>query len=209
MDQPSQPRFLLFEDHGCLVDGQAEAVARQLSIRFADRTHGSLLVFDADSGLQLDLDHSLQAEQLEAQLLTLWTQRCAPASPTPAAAPTVRRGPGRPKLGVVSREVTLLPRHWDWLNAQPGGASVSLRKLVEKARRATVGSDAKRRSQENAYRFINTLAGNLPAFEECCRALYAGDRTRFAELTQVWPGDVRSHAQRLAAAAFETIDPTA
>src|ERR1700739_3037247 len=51
----------------------------------------------------------------------------------PPDAETAR--PGRPKLGVVAREVTLLPRHWDWLATQPGGGSVALRKLVGEARR--------------------------------------------------------------------------
>ncbi len=112
------------------------------------------------------------------------------------------RRPGRPRLGVVAREVTLLPRHWDWLNTQPGGASVALRKLVEEARRSHAGRDRVRRSQEAAYRFLSAMAGNEPGFEEAIRALFAGDRERFDGFADGWPADVRDHAKTLAAAAL-------
>ncbi len=112
------------------------------------------------------------------------------------------RRPGRPRLGVVAREVTLLPRHWEWLNSQPGGASVALRKLVEEARRSSEGKDRVRRSQEAAYRFLSAMAGNEPGYEEALRALFAGDRARFDALAESWPPDVRDHARMLAAAAF-------
>jgi uncharacterized protein len=112
------------------------------------------------------------------------------------------RGPGRPKLGVVAREVTLLPRHWEWLNAQPGGASVALRKLVEEARRSNEAKDRVRQAQEALYRFMSTLAGDEAGFEEASRALFAGDRTLFEALIRLWPKDLRDHAERLAVAAF-------
>jgi len=103
---------------------------------------------------------------------------------------------------VVAREVTLLPRHWEWLNEQPGGASVTLRRLVEDARRSTAGETLVRRAREACYRFMNAMAGNEPGFEEALRALYAGDAGRFETLTEVWPVDVRDHARRLAAKGF-------
>jgi hypothetical protein len=108
------------------------------------------------------------------------------------------RGRGRPKLGVVAREVTLLPRHWDWLNTQPGGASVALRKLVEEARRTSGDRDRTRAAQEAAYHFMSAIAGDLPGFEEATRALFAYDRRRFGDLVAQWPEDVRDHAIRLA-----------
>ncbi|MDR3622535.1 MAG: DUF2239 family protein [Paludisphaera borealis] len=113
------------------------------------------------------------------------------------------RGPGRPRLGVVSREVTLLPRHWEWLGDQPGGASVTLRKIVDEARRANEGKDRVRKAQEAAYRFLSTMGGNLPGFEEANRALFAGDADRFAHEVAPWPADVREHATNLARAAFQ------
>jgi hypothetical protein len=116
------------------------------------------------------------------------------------------RKPGRPKLGVVAREVTLLPRHWDWLASQPGGASVALRKLVEQARVTSQGRDRRRRAQEAAYRFISAMAGNEPGFEEATRALFAGKKDRFDEMVEAWPADVREHAKKLAAAVFGEIE---
>jgi hypothetical protein len=113
------------------------------------------------------------------------------------------RGPGRPRLGVVAREVTLLPRHWEWLNGQPGGASVALRKLVEGAARANEGKDRVRRSREAAYRFLSAMAGDLPGFEEATRALFAGDATRFDELIEPWPADIRDHSRKVAAVSFQ------
>jgi hypothetical protein len=112
------------------------------------------------------------------------------------------RGRGRPRLGVVAREVTLLPRHWDWLNSQSGGASVVLRKLVEAARLAGDDKERMRRAQEATYRFMTALAGNLPDYEEATRALFAADRARFQASMAQWPVDVREYAERLAAGAF-------
>jgi uncharacterized protein len=112
---------------------------------------------------------------------------------------TLERRPGRPKLGVVAREVTLLPRHWEWLASQPGGASVALRKLVEQARKLNVGADQRRQAMEATYRFISAMAGNEPGFEEATRALFAGKRDEFARNVEGWPVDVREHAKKLAA----------
>jgi hypothetical protein len=113
------------------------------------------------------------------------------------------RHPGRPKLGVIGREVTLLPRHWDWLASQPGGASVALRKLVEHARVANQGRDRRRKAQDAAYRFLSAMAGNAPGFEEATRALFAGNREKFDQHVEAWPVDVRDHARKLAASAFQ------
>jgi hypothetical protein len=98
----------------------------------------------------------------------------------------------------VAREVTLLPRHWEWLSAQPGGASVALRKLVEQARRASGDKDRSRAARDAAYHFMSAMAGNLPGFEEAARALFADDRRRFVGLIAAWPADIRDHAIKLA-----------
>ena len=104
---------------------------------------------------------------------------------------------GRPKLGVVGREVTLLPRHWDWLAEQPGGASVALRKLIDAERKSRDFRELERKAQEVTYRFMSALAGNLPGFDDASRALFAGNREAFAEATEAWPADVRDHARWL------------
>ena len=120
-----------------------------------------------------------------------------------------QRSAGRPKLGVVPREVTLLPRHWEWLSSQPGGASVALRKLVEHASRDARGADIKREARDSAYRFMHELAGDEPGFEEASRALFAGDAARFGELVAPWPAGVRDHLLELAGPAFAQDTPGA
>lgn len=144
----------------------------------------AVLVFDDADGRPVEFD--LRGD-LEAVL-----GRLAPS------APVEKRGPGRPKLGVTAREVTLLPRHWGWLAAQPGGASVALRKLVENALREAEGPDRVRASREAAYRFMTAMAGDQPGYEEATRMLFAGDWTAFGAAIQSWPVDVRNYAARLA-----------
>src|SRR5262249_43481672 len=137
-------------------------------------------IFDDVTGEPIDVDFRGTSEDVLKRL----PPRASQADP--AASPDHRgregpRGPGRPRLGVVAREVTLLPRHWDWLNSQPGGPSVALRKLVERARRENEGRDRVGRAQEATYRFRSAMAGNLPGFEEAARALFARDPERFTE----------------------------
>ncbi|WP_037081291.1 DUF2239 family protein [Neorhizobium vignae] len=155
--------------------------------------HEGVLVFDDATGKPVDLD------------LRGTPEDCLGRLPTDAVGPVapVERRPGRPKLGVVPREVTLLPRHWEWLARQPGGASVALRKLVDAARAASSSGDDRRRAQEAADRFMRALGGDRPGYEDAARALYAGQEDRFKELTESWPKDVRDHARYLARAAFD------
>jgi hypothetical protein len=152
-----------------------------------------VLVFDDLNGSPLDFGLRGTSDQILARL--------APEQAPRQGEPT--RGPGRPKLGVVAREVTLLPRHWEWLSAQPGGASVALRKLVDAARAMHAGADRRRLAQQAADRFMAAVAGNEPGYEEAARALYAGDQARFAAAMAAWPVDVRAHAMKLATAVFE------
>jgi uncharacterized protein len=154
-----------------------------------------IIIFDDSTGRPVDLD----LRGTERDILARLPQPALPAEATAeAAATTEPRGRGRPKLGVVAREVTLLPRHWEWLNAQPGGASVALRKLVEQARRSSGDADLARMAREAAYHFMSAMAGNLPQFEEAARALFADDRLRMADLIAPWPADIRDHIAKLA-----------
>ncbi len=171
-----------------------------------DRRHdASVLVFEDASGGPVEIDFRGTVEEVLARLPDV--------TRVPVAlddAPSAPRGPGRPKLGVVAREITLLPRHWDWLAQQPGGASVAIRKLVEQARRTGEDKDRLRHTQQAAYRFMSVMAGNKPHYEDAIRALFAGDPARFQELIAGWPADVRDHASRLAAGAFRRgapVDP--
>jgi len=154
----------------------------------------SVLVFDDATAQTIEIDFRGSAADVSARLAQRTELRAAPTQE--AEAP---RGPGRPKLCVVAREVTLLPRHWDWLASQPGGASVALRKLVEHARRANGDKDRVRIAREVAYRFMSAMAGDLRNLEEASRALFAGDAARFYSLVAAWPEDIRDHTIKLAA----------
>jgi hypothetical protein len=164
---------------------------------------GPVTIYDDATGRVIDVDTRGTGEEVVARL----AERIAPAEPVPSGGieePAGElRGRGRPKLGVVAREVTLLPRHWEWLGRQPGGASVAIRKLVEEARRTSGDKDRVRAAQEAAYYFMSAIAGNFPGFEEATRALFAYDRRRFGDLIAAWPDDVRDHAIRLAFADLE------
>jgi hypothetical protein len=159
-----------------------------------------VLVFDDVTSQPIEFDLRGTADEVVARLLR--EDKGAEEEPAETAGDGAPRGRGRPKLGVVAREVTLLPRHWDWLNSQSGGASVALRKLVEAARLTGDDNGRTRRAQEATYRFMTALAGNLPGYEEATRALYAAHPARFDASIEQWPADVREHAARLAARAF-------
>ncbi|AYN21410.1 DUF2239 family protein [Alcaligenes aquatilis] len=152
-----------------------------------------VLIFDDETGRFVDVNTHGTDEEL-AQRYALVDVPEPELEQTEEKAP---RGRGRPKLGVVPREVTLLPRHWDWLATQPGGASVALRKLVEQASRASAAKDQRRQAQERAYHFMTAIGGDLPGFEEAMRALFADEWERFKQLLAAWPEDVREHAMRL------------
>ena len=150
---------------------------------------GPVLIFSDTDGRVIDVDTRGADAAVVARLPPDHDEDAASAEP---------RGRGRPRLGVVAHEVTLLPRHWDWLAAQPGGASAAVRRLVEDARRVHADRDRGRQIRDGAYRAMSALAGNLPGFEEASRALFANDRARFAEQVAGWPVDVRGYVVRLA-----------
>ena len=190
-----------FEESRRIATGPLREVALKVKAVADQGRQKTILVFDDLTSELVELDlRGSDADVLDRlQASGLAEGGDVPATPEPEDAP---RGPGRPRLGVIAREVTLLPRHWAWLGSQPGGASVALRKLVEEARRTHEGKDRARRAQEVAYRFMSAIASSLPGFEEATRALFAGDSARFDAQTQAWPPDLRSHAQGLARQAF-------
>lgn len=192
-----QTESVAFEGSQRIAAGALADVARQTKAVIDRGGPASVLIFDATSSELIEVDFRGTAEDIVGRLA-----EPSPEPPPSASNDAGPRGPGRPKLGVVAREVTLLPRHWEWLTSQPGGASVALRKLVDEARRVNEGRDRTRRAQDAAYRFMSAMAGNLAGFEEATRALFVGDRPRFEEHTATWPADVRAHATKLAAAAF-------
>jgi len=186
--------FTAFEGERRLAAGGLADVA--LAVKYAEqrRTAEPILIFSDATGRAIDLDLRGDTEAVLARL----AKPAAAGATAEAASPSEPRGRGRPKLGVVAREVTLLPRHWEWLNRQPGGASVALRKLVEQARRANGDADRNRAARDAAYHFMSAMAGNLSGFEEASRALFADDRRNFMRLIAAWPADIRDHVVNLA-----------
>jgi hypothetical protein len=183
--------YLAFAGHVRIAEGSLPEVAGAVRSRLDAGEESPLSVFDAWTGAPVDLDLRGTPEEVAT--------RAAKRAEESAESDSGRPGPGRPRLGVVGREVTLLPRHWDWLAAQPGGASVTLRKLVEAARKQSHGPQHVRRAQDATYRFMHALAGDLAGFEEATRALYAWDLTRLSHVIAAWPPDVRHHTLAMVA----------
>lgn len=140
-----------------------------------------VLIFEDWTGRQVDFNFRGTPDEV--------LERATPAKE--------RAGRGRPKLGVVSREVSLLPRHWEWLEQQPQGISAAVRRLVDEARKRDPGREQARIAREAAGKFMWAMAGNLPGFEEASRALFAKDHDRFEHLIRDWPEDIRAHVLRM------------
>ena len=173
--------YTAFIGTSLLASGPLDEVLAVLKSRFDDDAGSLFLTFDDQTGRQIDFD-------LRGTLADVRNRY----DPAPA-----RVGPGRPKLGVVAREVSLLPRHWEWLEQQPNGASGEIRRLVDDARKRNPGEQQARSAIEAAGRFLSAMAGNLPGYEEASRALYARNKKRFHQHTRDWPRDIRLHAHHL------------
>lgn len=180
---------IAFEGPKRIASGTLAEVARAVKQVLDAGAAQPVLIFDEHSSRPVEIDFRGSVDDVLSRL-----------EPAPAAEPP-HRGPGRPKLGVVPREVTLLPRHWDWLAGQPGGASAVLRRLVEQSIRHGGAKERARQAIESVDRFMRVMAGDEPGYEEASRAFYRGDRERFETLVGDWPGDVRAHLQQLTAIA--------
>ena len=203
MTGPNAATFTAFEGFDRLAAGSLAEVTLAIKAAEEQGVEAPLLVFNDASGQVVDVDTRGSAEEILARLAEPGPseqEAIDPGAPHLFGSRSGGRPRGRPRLGVVAGEVTLLPRHWAWLRSQPGGASASLRKLVEAARKSDPAEP--REAREAAYRFMTALAGDLPGFEEAIRALFAGKRGRFADLTGRWPEDVRDHCRKMTAAAF-------
>ena len=197
MNPGSDPACIAFEGDRRIASGDLREVVRAAKETLDQARDASIIIFDGNTSATIEIDFRGSMAEILARLPD---DAAAPVlAATAIAAP---RGPGRPKLGVVAREVTLLPRHWAWLASQPGGASVAIRKLVEQASRTGEDKDRIRQAQEAAYRFMSVTSGNKPHYEEAIRALFAGDATRFEQRIAEWPDDIRAHTSKLAARAF-------
>jgi uncharacterized protein len=188
--------YIAFEGDRRIAAGDLRDVARAAKEILDRRKDAAILIFDGMTSGPVEIDFRGTGADVQARLPQA-------AGAVADAGPSAPRGPGRPKLGVVAREVTLLPRHWDWLAQQPGGASVAWRKLVDAVRRTGEDGNRVRRAQEAAYRFMSAMAGNKPHYEDAIRALFANEPARFEKLIAAWPTDVRDHTHSLAERAFQ------
>lgn len=186
--------WIAFSDEKQIANGSPHEVAG--AVRRVVESEGNangVRVFDAQTGRPVDLDLRGSMDEVIKRY-----------SPARTAKPTQRKGPGRPRLGVVAREVTLLPRHWAWLSQQRGGASATLRRLVDTARKSGPDDDRVRQAQDACYRFMNETVGNEPGFEDAMRYLYQRKRREFEVIVALWPEDLARQVRRLATPAFET-----
>lgn len=182
-------------DHSCtaftgstqIASGDILDVAVAVKHYRLQQPNATVLIFDDINSQQLEIDFRGEPETVKQRLLEA---KQAEAEPP-------KGGPGRPKLGVIAREVTLLPRHWEWLGQQPGGASAVLRRLVDEARKTNQDKDNLRQIQDSIYRFMTVMAGDLPDYEEALRALYANKAEVVKAYTIPWPQDIRQHIEKL------------
>jgi hypothetical protein len=184
--------FTAFLGERRLASGPLADVVRAVK-RAGPHTSEPIAVFSDATGGAIDLDLRGSEDEALARLPT--GAAASSTDPSPQREP---RGRGRPRLGVVAREVTLLPRHWEWLNGQPGGASVALRRLVDEARGTHGDRDRRRAARDAAYHFMSAIAGNRENFEEASRALFADDRRRLESQIASWPSDIGDHVVKLA-----------
>jgi uncharacterized protein len=171
-----------------IAEGNRIEVARKVKRHIDKHPNETLLIFDARTSAPVEMDFRGTLEDVLQRL---------------EAAASSHSGPGRPKLGVISREIGLLPEHWEWLSRQRGGASGTLRRLVDEARKNSNRQDQQRAAQDATYKFMTVMAGNLPHFEEALRAFYARNLSLFETLIAPWPKDIRSHILQLAAGCFD------
>lgn len=206
MNESPERTCIAFHGQRLVARGALRDVALATKALVDHEDPAGILLFDAATSAPVEVDFRGTPEEVLARL-----PLPAPAagSPVEEEADEGPRAPGRPRLGVVAREVTLLPRHWEWLASRPGGASVTLRRLVEAARKAGAEEDRRSAARESAFRFMNAMAGNEEGFEEACRALFAPDRARFEAAVAAWPSDVRDHALGLAEGSFGDGSPAA
>jgi hypothetical protein len=191
----AQGTYTAFGGATRLFRGTFQEVVLKVKERLGRAENSSVLIFSDNTGKTMDFNfHGSVKDVLKRLEIYVSKRECGPIS-----------GPGRPKLGVISREISLLPRHWEWLASQPGGASSTIRKLIEEAKRRSSTHISVKQVQERVYRFMSVIAGDMQGYEEALRALYKTDHKNFLLYIQDWPADVRNHAIEMAKPIFEAI----
>lgn len=184
--------YTAFTGHKLLAHGDLVKVAIKAKRKLKEDPHAGILIFSDLTGKQMDFDLHGTEKEVENRL-----QKFVADMPDNTV-----QGRGRPRLGVVAREISLLPRHWEWLSTQSGGASATIRRLIEDARRKTSSRNIIKQSMERTHAFMTAIGGDLPGYEEALRALYAKDEKKFHKQLSEWPVQIRDHAIKLSATAF-------
>lgn len=188
MEPKADRQYTAFANHKRIASGEILDVVVKVKKFLKNDSKTQILIFDDLTSNQVEVDLRGTTENVTRRLDALLANTDGEK----------KSGPGRPRLGVTPKEVTLLPEHWEWLARQPGGASVTLRKLVEEAKKKNHARDLIRHAQEVAYKFMTVMAGDLPLYEEALRALYAGESKKFEKMIADWPRDIQEYVRNLA-----------
>ncbi len=183
--------FSAFDGHQLLFKGAFSEVVLKIKKRIGKDSNSSILIFSDATGKTMDFNFQGTEKDILKRLEVFVTEKSQPLE-----------GPGRPRLGVVSREISLLPRHWEWLASQPGGASATLRKFVDAEMRKSSDGPSVQQAQERAYKFMNVMAGDLEGYEDALRALYRKDKKQFTASIKNWAPDVKTYVVELASPVF-------
>lgn len=195
METKLEKHYIAFADSKKIASGNLLEVALKAKKNIKSESKVTLLIFDSLTSQQIDVDLRGTPENITRRLEAF-------SQPAPVEE-NKKTGPGRPKLGVTSKEVTLLPAHWEWLTSQPGGASVTLRRLVDEAKKKNLSKDLVRQAQESTYKFMTIMAGDRTNYEEALRALYATDKKKFEKMIADWPKDIKEHLSEISERCFQ------
>jgi uncharacterized protein len=185
--------YTAFEGSKKLFSGSLAEIVLKIKKRIGKADHSSVVIFSDSTGKTIDFNFQGSERDVERRLEIFVDEKRTKESV----------GPGRPKLGVVSREVSLLPRHWEWLASQSGGASATLRNLIEEAKKKSAAGSQVKQAQERTYKIMHAVAGDFRGFEEALRALYKKDQKMFLEIIVTWPKDISDYIKDLSEAVFQ------
>ena len=191
-DVATKDTFSAYGPTSCIGQGELTDVA--LAAHRFLRTHPdqSALILQDSTCQIIDLDLSGDEALLErkANHYPIRSQAPVPDSKDP-----------------ITGEITLLPRHWQWLAEQGGNASATLRRLIDEARRdpKQKADNECRRRQQLTYRFCQALCGDFQGYEDALRALYAADKDSFKTHISTWPADFALRAEALAEPIWATV----
>src|SRR6185436_19736122 len=111
MNQPNPKSCTAFAGSRRIATGELAEVALKTNAVIVSGEQAPVLIFDDLTSEQLEVDLRGSAHDVLARLEKS-AGKDKPEDILAQSGADARRGPGRPKLGVIGREVTLLPRYW-------------------------------------------------------------------------------------------------